>query len=329
MPLLKGKGCKSRPNAIIKYITDERKAGIVSSFYLDDSRNYAEQFRKTADIFGKCKRFNERKYYHFIHSFNPADNISPQDAHRMTEEFVQKAFPDNEAVIATHTDTDTVHCHVVLNAIDFVEGRKIHLTNKEYARLKDLSNEISIKYGYSALDWRNPAQKHKTTAEHNIIISGGTSWKEQLREVIDEALKSACNMEQFEKFLKQFNITLSRNTEKTISFLHPEKNKPIRGEKLGQSYTKGEILNAVTENYKRTYSTAIIAESADGAIASIDRNAVQPIRERTFETEAGGLFGEVSSASARDDNSSQQPAEADRETSNRTQPQRKKHSRGC
>ena len=62
MPLFKGKGCKSTPGKAIAYITDENKAEIVSSQNLDDNQDYAQQFRETADLYGKGEKFDERKY---------------------------------------------------------------------------------------------------------------------------------------------------------------------------------------------------------------------------------------------------------------------------
>lgn len=327
MPLLKGKGCKARPDSVLRYITRSDKAGIVTSFYLNDNRSYAVQFKETADIFHTCKRHGERKYYHFIHSFSPQDNISYEDAHRITEELVRKAFPENEAVIATHTDTGVVHCHIVLNAVSFKTGRKIHLKNREYADLKDLSNELAVKYDYSPLDWRKPARKHETTAEHNIMLSGGTSWKEQLREVIDEALKTVSSIEAFEAFLGKFGVKLSRNTAKTISFLHPEKERAVRGEKLGQAYTKGAITNAITENNRRLNAAGAIQTDTVGAARAYDGNAVQPIRERPAETDSCRLFGAVQPLTDRDDEHTGRSEQADRTVTNPAQPQRKRRSR--
>ena len=47
MPLFKGCGCKAKPAKAIDYITDEKKAAIVTSYALDDNRDYARQFAET------------------------------------------------------------------------------------------------------------------------------------------------------------------------------------------------------------------------------------------------------------------------------------------
>lgn len=47
------------------------------------------------------------------------------------------------------------------------------------------------------------------------------SWKEQLRVVIDEAKNSCCNRREFTDYLKSYGVQMPRNTEKSVSFIHP------------------------------------------------------------------------------------------------------------
>ena len=47
------------------------------------------------------------KAIHYIQSFDPKDNISPELAHKIGRTFARKAFGDNcQVVIATHIDKD-------------------------------------------------------------------------------------------------------------------------------------------------------------------------------------------------------------------------------
>ena len=288
MPLFKGCGCKAKPAKAIDYITDEKKAAIVTSYALDDNRDYARQFAETAQLFHKAQRFDSRKYYHFKHSFDPKDNISPEEAHRLTEELAQQAFPDNEYIIATHTDKHHVHCHIIVNSVSFVNGKMLHYNNSDYTKLKDLSNEIAAKYGYSTLDFRKPSADRIKSEERCVVLKGGTSWKEELREVIAEALKLCNNMDEFEKHLNKYGVAIARNTAKTISFLHPQKKKPIRGSKLGKAYTKEARIHEFAESRNRrvcattgtskSTATAIAGENSGG-----NSNRVCPTRHRRYE----------------------------------------------
>ena len=309
MPLFKGCGCKAKPGKAIDYITDEKKAAIVTSYALDDNRDYARQFAETAQLFHKAQKYNSRKYYHFKHSFDPKDNISPEEAHRLTEELAQQAFPDNEYIIATHTDKHHVHCHIIVNSVSFVNGKMLHYSNSDYAKLKDLSNEIAAKYGYSTLDFRKPSADRIKSDERQIVLKDGTSWKEELREVIAEAKRLCNDMESFERHLSKYGVTIARNTAKTISFLHPNKKKPIRGNKLGKAYTKEAILhefakhgNRTTGSCKRTNAgidatkqTGIRKQSAQTSVAGIQR-AVDSLERRTKQ-----LYSEADKADKRSD----------------------------
>ena len=293
MPLFKGCGCKAKPAKAIDYITDEKKAAIVTSYALDDNRDYARQFAETAQLFHKAERYDSRKYYHFKHSFDPKDNISAEEAHRLTEELAQQAFPDNEYIIATHTDKHHVHCHIIVNSVSFVNGKMLHYSNSDYGWLKDLSNEIAAKYGYSTLDFRKPSADRIKSEERRVILKGGTSWKEELREVIAEAVKLCNNMDEFEKHLSKYGVTIARNTAKTISFLHPNKKKPIRGSKLGKAYTKEAIIHEFTKYGNRTTG------SCEGTTAQPESAKQAGARKQSAQGSISGIHRAVESFEAR------------------------------
>ena len=263
MPLFKGQGFKAKPNKAIKYITDPKKAAIIVTHALDDARDYAAQFKETYTLFGKGLSFGSRKYYHFKHSFDPKDNVSPAEASQMTEELARQVFDDHEYIIAAHTDKAHIHCHLIVNSVSFETGRMLHLNNAEYAELKDLSNSIAVSHGYSALDFRKAAADRISSQENRVTLKGGTSWKEELREVIALAVKESTTIDEFEAFINEYGVEITRNTEKTISFKHPQKQKSIRGDKLGANYTKEAILNELS---KQEYGNGSTKEENDGYI---------------------------------------------------------------
>ena len=131
----------------------------------------------------------------------------------------------------------------------------LHLNNDEYAALKDLSNIIAVSHGYSALDFRKAAADRISSKEKQITLNGGTSWKEELREVIAIAVHDCTTMEEFESYINDYGVTITRNTAKTISFKHPNKQKSIRGDKLGADYTKEAILDELEKSKHRHGST--------------------------------------------------------------------------
>ena len=64
MPLFKCSSGKATPKKVIAYITDKNKAELVSVRNLFEDEDYARQFTDTQNLFGKGKKFDERKYYH-------------------------------------------------------------------------------------------------------------------------------------------------------------------------------------------------------------------------------------------------------------------------
>ena len=62
MAIVKIKASKATPEKAIAYVTDENKAGAVRTRWLDPSRDFAEQFREEAIMWGKPWRPDERKY---------------------------------------------------------------------------------------------------------------------------------------------------------------------------------------------------------------------------------------------------------------------------
>lgn len=245
MPLLKCSASKAKPKNGITYITDPKKAAYVSSRNLFEDEDYAKQFEETAKRFGKGDKFNERKYYHFKLSCARSDNVTAQQAHRYAEEVAQKLFESCECVIATHTDTQTIHSHFIVNAVDPITGKKLQFNKQAYVKMKDEANRIGKKYGFTQTEFRKRSKNSRTATERKIMLKGGTSWKEELREVIAEATKNSTTPDKFKEYLdKCYGVKITRDG-KDYSYLHPEKQKPIRGEKLGTNYTKSEVLRKI------------------------------------------------------------------------------------
>lgn len=245
MPLLKCSASKAKPKDGIAYIIDPKKAAHVSVRNLFEDEDYAKQFEETARRFGKGDKYDERKYYHFKLSCARKDNVSPQEAHKYAEEIAEKLFNECECVIATHTDTQTVHSHIIVNAVHPITGKKLQFSQKDYVSMKDEVNRMGKEHGYTETDFRKRGKNSRTATERKIMLNGGTSWKEELREVIAEGIKKSKTPEQFKGYLDQcYGVKITRDG-KDYSYLHPEKQKPIRGEKLGTNYTKSEVIRKI------------------------------------------------------------------------------------
>jgi hypothetical protein len=244
---------------------------------MDDNRNYAKQFKETCDLYGKRSKSNERKYYHFKLSIDPDNEPTPKQSHELAEKLARELFSSHECVIATHDDTNVIHSHIIVNAVSFETGKKLHLNTTgrgegSYAYCKDLADELGLKMGFYPLQWREKVAKRKEHLENDFVLDdkamnnaerqlakrddGGTlSWKEALRQAIDEAKLHCTDRAEFENYLaNNFGVKMPRNTTKTNSFIHPTMgdNFTVRGAKLGNGYTAYEIDKALQMNkYER------------------------------------------------------------------------------
>ena len=101
--------------------------------------------------------------------------------------------------------------------------------------------------GYTETDFRKRGKNSRTAVERKIMLNGGVSWKEELREVIVEANGKTKDEQCFKDYLKKcYGVEITRSG-KDYSYLHPQKQKPIRGAKLGTYYTKSEVLRKLGE----------------------------------------------------------------------------------
>lgn len=286
MPLLKCQSSKSTPQKVMSYVTDPQKAEYVSVQNLFEDEDYTEQFTETMRRFNKGEKYDERKYYHFKLSCDRKDNVSPQEAHLYAEELTARLFPDCECVIATHTDTQTVHSHIVVNAVHPITGKKLRITQKDYTAMKDETNRLGVEMGFSEIDFRKKAQHKRTAEEKHIILKGGTSWKEELREVIEEAKQQTTTEEGFIAHLALYGVTITRSKTE-YSYLHPKKKKPIRGAKLGENYTKTEVLNVIDKNGHGTSGNAV------GEVAGSERDTERRNGQRPAQRSVGDIEREL------------------------------------
>ena len=85
-----------------------------------------------------------RTYKHFIQSFAKDENISPEQAHQIAYQLAE-ALPewaDFEVLIATHTDTEYLHTHFIVNSVSYVDGHKLQQSRDELQNMKDQSDHL-------------------------------------------------------------------------------------------------------------------------------------------------------------------------------------------
>ena len=90
-----------------------------------------------------------RMYTHCIVSFPPNECITLREAKEFGEEFAAQAFPGHQALIAVHEDKSHLHCHIILNSVNYHNGSKLHCTRKDLEQQRTICNDLCRQHGYS------------------------------------------------------------------------------------------------------------------------------------------------------------------------------------
>ncbi|MBM0868881.1 relaxase/mobilization nuclease domain-containing protein [Staphylococcus auricularis] len=207
--------------------------------------DYAKSsFKATREMYGKT---DGNEGHVVIQSFKP-NEITPEQCNQLGLELAEKIAPNHQVAVYTHNDTDHVHNHIVINSIDLETGKKFNNNKKALHDIRQANDEVCQSHNLSI-----PEEKAKlryTQAEQNIIDKANNdkaSWKNQVRMAIEETKEQATDFDDFKQRLETKGVEVARVTNKTITYLHIEENKKVRGNKLGEDYEKGEIVNAINK----------------------------------------------------------------------------------
>ena len=216
------------------------------------------------------------------------NGLTVDRAQQLGEQFCKEHFPGHQALVCTHPDghnhSGNIHVHIVINSlriaevpllpymerpadtregckhrctdaameyfkaevmemchrenlyqIDLLNGSKNRVTEREYwAKRK----------GQAALDKENAS--HAATGEPPKQTKFETD-KEKLRRTIRTALSSAVSFEDFSGKLLQQGVTVKESRGR-LSYLTPDRTKPITARKLGDDFDRAAVLEALTIN---------------------------------------------------------------------------------
>ncbi len=182
------------------------------------------------------------KAIHYIQSFDPEDNITPEEAHRIAKAFARKTFGDDcQVVIATHIDKGHLHNHFIVNSYS-ITGRKFYANQNTLKRVREYSDRTCLAFGVQPYD--KSKSKAKTIAynewEHKRC---GTSWKQQIRLEIDGLISSVKNIDELLCELELKGYTVKRG--KYISVKAPEQERFVRTKTLGEGYTAESLVSRI------------------------------------------------------------------------------------
>ena len=221
----------------------------------------------------------------------PDHGLTVDRAQALGEKFCKEHFPGHQALVCTHPDghnhTGNIHVHIVINSmrienvpmlpymdrpadtkagckhrctdaameyfrsevmelchaeelyqIDLLHGSKERITEREY---------WAKKKGQLALDKENAvlAAEGQPTKPTKFETD-----KEKLRQSIRAALSSAADFDEFSDLLLREGITVKESRGR-LSYLTPDRTKPITARRLGDDFDKAAVLAALEQNAVR------------------------------------------------------------------------------
>ena len=198
--------------------------------------DYAKSsFKQTRALYGKE---NGIQAHTVIQSFKPGE-VTPEQCNQLGLELAEKIAPNHQVAIYTHTDKEHVHNHIVINSIDLETGRKYQSNKKQRDFVKRSNDEICREHGLSVPE-RNTAKLRYTQAEKSLIEKDQYSWKDDLREKIENAKDHTSDFKSFSEHLEQSGIEF-KVRGKNVSYKPENVNKWVRGKTLGEDYDKGAL----------------------------------------------------------------------------------------
>ena len=186
-------------NKAVDYICnpDKTDESILISSYDCSPETAAYDFKFALS---KTSQSDPNKAYHLIQSFLPGE-VSYKEAHQIGVELADKLLEGKYSyVVSTHIDKGHVHNHIIFCAADNVNHKKYHDCKKTYYNIRSLSDNLCREHELSVITPEaktlsaKGASRGKTYKEWQAGRNN-SSWKEQLKADIDEAIKNAATYE--------------------------------------------------------------------------------------------------------------------------------------
>ncbi|MQM78759.1 relaxase/mobilization nuclease domain-containing protein [Lentilactobacillus buchneri] len=224
----------------------EKRAVLKDGLNLDV--DYAKsQFKQVREVYGnqgKTQAYASRISFS-PKEFDPTNEDDQQKALDIAKEVYQKTYPNQQVALYEHADTDALHIHAVIGAIDLETGKKMHGNWQEYReKLVHNTDEIVQKHGLE-VTYADPARYEKRSmAEIKMQDRGQPTWKDQIRQAVDSTMSNPLirDFQTFRDDLKQKAIDVWERG-KDLTYQLTGTNYKARGNKLGTAYEKGAIYN--------------------------------------------------------------------------------------
>ena len=221
----------------------------------------------------------------------PDNGLTVDRAQALGEQFCKEHFPGHQALVCTHPDghnhSGNIHVHIVINSLriyevpllpymdrpaDTREGCKHRCTNAAMEYFKSEVMEMCHREGLYQIDLLNGSKERITEREYWAAKKGQLALdkenaareaagqptkptkfetdKAKLRRTIRQALSQATSFDEFSSLLLREGVTVKESRGR-LSYLTPDRTKPITARKLGDDFDKAAVLALLTQNAHR------------------------------------------------------------------------------
>lgn len=272
----------------ISYVKDAKKTagGTLITGINCSSEFAAYEMKVNNDKFHIEEDDTSRTCYHGYQSFDPKEkNLTPEQAHQIGVELMQRLYPDFQVLVCTHIDRSHIHNHFVVNSVN-MKGRKLEdrLANpiEGLYGLRDMSDKLALEHGLTIIE---DAPKISRFGKSKYLYTmANKSWKEQIIEKL-EVLKETCYS--FDELLEGltfdgYQIKLGKN----IRIRPFGKQKFVTMKILGDDYSE-EALKDFFKN-KRKHQGIIGFE--DYKLGDIDSEILKIYNELAISSKKSILY---------------------------------------
>ena len=219
------------------------------------------------------------------------NGLTVDKAQSLGEEFCKEHFPGHQAIVCTHPDghnhSGNIHVHIVINSLrieavpllpymdrpaDTKCGMKHRCTDAAMEYFKSEVMEMCHRENLYQIDLLHGSKNRVTEREYwaqkkgqlaldkanaPMIADGITprqtkfeTDKAKLRQTIRNTLDRASTFDEFSALLLQSGISVKESRGR-LSYLTPDRTKPITARKLGDDFDKAAVLALLTQNAHR------------------------------------------------------------------------------
>lgn len=224
MAITKIHAIKSTLSKTILYIENpDKTAGqALVSGYNVEPQTASLDFAITAAMAHKARSFQIKRSgnlaYHLIQSFSPDDAVTPELAHKLGRKLAME-FTDGkfEFVVATHINKDSIHNHIIINAVSFYDYKKLRTVPYRTAQqIRSISDRLCMESQLSVIkDPQQLGQLYPTYVQKKRTTSNRT----EVRKKLNFCLERATNYAQFLQMAQELGISVCQRGKHTTYLL--------------------------------------------------------------------------------------------------------------